>query len=331
MFKKYSILSSLLCGLTFGEITSLNIPIKSIHVANSFTQGMSTGKKVNYDIIQAYIIPSASKQWFVKAAIYSHEEKLVQPLLEKIESTFVVDENSLEQCKFDLPPGWKVQSGNGMIYSSIVNPRFKSKVTISSASGSLLSNINRWNLQLGTSKLKLSALKNVAKVVTINQRMAIIVKLETEAVKNNRLALMNNSPLSLSCLAFNYSILPQWRNLEARGMRAVNLMVGNTEVTAISLPKAYQKVTANVNRWRAQVGLEPRTHQVIDEEKEEVSVDGIRSYKWSIHGRKVSILIVMTTYKEKVWFFKMMGENSEVVLNESDFSTFIKSIDFKEK
>ena len=326
--KKIYLTSLLLTmGLVQAEVKVVHIelPVKTNQV-----QIVEPKLKQDFDIVVAYVIPSVSKQWFVKAMIYSGEEKQVTPLMKLLAKTLIIDENRLEACQFDLPKGWSEEKGGAMIYATLRHVNLKSRVTISTASGSLLDNVNRWGHQLQLPPLEPNQMSSVAIPMSINGRFAVVVSLVSEKLKARRKSIREGKDIKENCYAFSYAYNPKWKNMGKSGMRVVNLLASTCQVSAIALPKAYQQVTANVNRWRRQVGLSDLSAQAITDSKVAVSVNGKSASLWQIKGKAQTILITMVTFGEKVWFLKMIGPSAEVTAEKAAYFTFLNSIAFKE-
>ena len=132
------------------------------------------------NVIMTWVIPTSTRQWFVKMTGPAEEFTSVQPLLEKIKGSLKFDDYSVEMVTFDLAEGWVKTREKGFIHSSITHPDLKSKLTISSASGSLLSNINRWRRQLGMGPLSAPMLAQLVQMkyitmTNINGYFGIVV------------------------------------------------------------------------------------------------------------------------------------------------------------
>jgi len=317
----------LLLGIVRAEIKSVHIELPQKTTEVEF---VDRSRASDFDRVVAYVIPSVSKQWFVKAMIYSGEEAEVTTLMELMAKTLVIDENQLETCKFELSEGWHEKRGTPMIYTTLLNNQLRSRVTISTASGSLLDNINRWASQLGLKAFVAESISSVAVPMTINGRFAVLVSLANEKVQAKLRAIKEGKEIKQSCYAFTYAYNPHWKDLGRQGMRVVNLHASSFEVTAIALPKHYQQVTANVNRWRGQVGLVAQSPQAVVDSKIEMKVSGLPASMWEIKGPQKTILITMVTFGEKVWFLKMIGATPDVLAAKPSYLSFLKSIAFKE-
>lgn len=327
MKKIYLISLLVTLGLARAEVKAVHIELPQKTNAVAFVE---TRPAVDFDMVVAYVIPSVSKQWFVKAMIYSGEEKQVTPLMKLLARTLVIDESQLKACQFELPKGWREVKGSAMIYTTLVNEKLRSRVTISTASGSLLDNVNRWGQQLGLASLEPNQMSSVAIPISINGRFAVVVSLISDEVKAQRKSILEGKDLKKSCYAFSYTHNPSWEDLGKSGMRIVNLRASSFQVSAIALPKSYQQVTANVNRWRRQVGLGAESAESITNSKVEMTISGKPASMWQIKGSTKTILITMVTFGDKVWFLKMIGATAEVLEAKPAYLSFLKSIAFKE-
>lgn len=274
------------------------------------------------DSIIAYVIPTSSAQWFIKAAVWKSERSQVEKLLTTIENSLIIDDNTVDLISFDLASGWKKQKEQGMLHSKVFHPSLKSYLTISTASGSLLNNINRWNRQLGKPDILEADLSKVAAQKFVNKRLAIKVNLPLIQPELPKVA--TYSVAELSCE------LPEgWKALGPSGMRKLNLKAGTTEITAISLMARSQPLVNNVNRWARQIGHRMLTEEQILQQIRPIKIDGSVSKFIELKGPTLSISVAMLVKGNRMWFLKAMGPNAEITKNRKQFLEFLSSVKFK--
>ena len=127
------------------------------------------------NLIMGIVVPTSNRQWFIKIAGPYDEFEKVKPMFEQIRSTIKFDDYSVEVVTVDLAEGWVMQREKGFIHSSITHPDLITKITISSAKGTLLDNVNRWNSQLGMGPINEFGLTQIVTRANINGYFGLIV------------------------------------------------------------------------------------------------------------------------------------------------------------
>lgn len=136
-----------------------------------------------------------------------------------------------------------------------------------------------------------------------------------------------------------------WQSLPATGMRKAAFRVvdgsASADVTVIDFPASAGPMIsdplANVNRWRAEVGLDPLGEIELPSVLETLDVDGVSASlieaipdkslpKESKGGR--ATVAAMVTHDNTIWFFKMTGDRDVVVDQRDAFQSFLKSVRF---
>lgn len=130
------------------------------------------------------------------------------------------------------------------------------------------------------------------------------------------------------------AVLPEgWVPDEQLGtFRVASLSVKNgdnmAQITVIPLGGAAGGDSANVNRWRSQIGLQPQSDAQITATLKQVAIFGGEG-KW-VHiepdeGGKQAILAAMVMHQGRNWFFKMTGDKGLVESQKDAFMQFVKS------
>jgi hypothetical protein len=99
------------------------------------------------------------------------------------------------------------------------------------------------------------------------------------------------------------------------------------EIAVTVFPGSVGGLTANVNRWRGQIGLPPASPDEIAASAKAAKVGGIDSQRFvmtAADGKK-SVDAVMTSKDGATWFFKMNGETAAVEANASAFIAFLSA------
>lgn len=107
------------------------------------------------------------------------------------------------------------------------------------------------------------------------------------------------------------------------------------KVTIVSLPLSAGQALANVNRWRAQIGLGPMKKIDQDKDVEFIEVAGKPGALFDLYQKDNKnpkpnrIMVVMHLRGERVWFVKMAGTIGAVELQREAFRRFVGSLNFK--
>ena len=99
------------------------------------------------------------------------------------------------------------------------------------------------------------------------------------------------------------------------------------EIAVTVFPGSVGGLTANVNRWRGQIGLPPASPDEIAASANNTKVSGLDSQRFvmtSADGKK-SVDAVMTSKDGATWFFKMNGETAAVQANSAAFVAFLSA------
>ncbi len=136
-----------------------------------------------------------------------------------------------------------------------------------------------------------------------------------------------------------YSTPKGWVSSKVGGMRKAAFQVKegekSVEITVIDLAKGAGELLPNVNRWRGQIKLKATTQSDLDSQLKSISVAGQKGHYVKLIGPKdakppLAILGVLLSRKDRIWFFKMMGDADLVLKQEKPFEEFVKSITFAE-
>lgn len=132
---------------------------------------------------------------------------------------------------------------------------------------------------------------------------------------------------------------PKWAPLPAgwtvgpeNSMRKATWIVtgpndSKAEIAVTVFPGSVGGLTANVNRWRGQIGLPPASPDDIAASAKSAKVSGLDSQRFvmtSADGKK-SVDAVMTSKDGATWFFKMNGETAAVQANSAAFVAFLSA------
>jgi hypothetical protein len=146
------------------------------------------------------------------------------------------------------------------------------------------------------------------------------------------------APASMKAEAAGFDA-PKWAKLPAgwsvgpeNSMRKATWIVSGpngskAEIAVTVFPGSVGGLTANVNRWRGQIGLPPASPDEIVASALSVKVGSLESQRFvmtSTDGKK-SVDAVMTSKDGATWFFKMNGETAAVEVNAPAFVAFLSA------
>jgi len=122
----------------------------------------------------------------------------------------------------------------------------------------------------------------------------------------------------------------RWSVGPENGMRKATWIVAGpdgskAEIAVTVFPGNVGGLTANVNRWRGQIGLPPASGEDIAASAKPAKVGGIDSQRFvmtSDDGKK-GLDAVMTPHKGATWFFKMSGDAAAVAAHGAALVAFL--------
>jgi len=135
-----------------------------------------------------------------------------------------------------------------------------------------------------------------------------------------------------------YTLPDGWKEKPATQMRVASFDItenGKTaDVSVIPLGGMAGGDTANVNRWRGQVGLAALDDAGLAKLAEKIEVAGSPAELYDLEGTAPGsgdaerILAVIFHRDDTVWFFKVTGDSALVEKNKPAFVAFLKSLQF---
>ena len=144
------------------------------------------------------------------------------------------------------------------------------------------------------------------------------------------------APASMKAEAASFDA-PKWAKLPAgwtvgpeNSMRKATWIVAGpngskAEIAVTVFPGNVGGLTANVNRWRGQIGLPPAGADEIAASAKVAKVGNLDSQRFvmiSADGKK-AVDAVLTSKDGATWFFKMNGEAAAVEANAAAFASFL--------
>lgn len=249
-----------------------------------------------------------------------------------------------------VPQGWQREAGGGIRFATF---RFGAKekplelivTSLGREAGTKLANVNRWRDQLGlqpVDEVELSKqLREIdvegVKVTMVDLTGIMAVKAKMNAPFTNRrppVREKENKEPEPAALPLTYQTPPGWKEVPANdgiSMAVFQIADGDREAR-VTISAAGGTATANVNRWRTQVGLEPVSDAQIQKDLRPLDVGGSQGQYVDLIGPEsaggLRILVVMVPRDDWTWFFKMRGPTDFVGHQKSAFEAFVGSVRF---
>ncbi len=232
-------------------------------------------------------------------------------------------------------------------------------------SDGLLSNINRWRGQLGIAPVDAAGLAKESTLVKLADGDATLVNL---VGKSGSSAAMSppalgqgatdqdaariaahaaagieepaaGGPASAPPSSLTYEAPPNWEpgprvvsgnafSVPREAAFVVDEGGRSTQISITALGAAAGAMLPNVNRWRAQVGLEPFSEEELARESKKVDMNGVEGNYVRLIGPQQAILGVIAMHDGKAWFVKLQGDHDLAVKLQDQFETFVHSIKF---
>ncbi len=128
-----------------------------------------------------------------------------------------------------------------------------------------------------------------------------------------------------------YAVPAGWTDLPVEGIRKAHLRVedadGAAEVTVLVFPGDVGGASANIDRWRRQIGLEPLAAAGSADPGERITMAGHEALYVRLEGEPQSILAAILPFHGETWFFKMQGDTAVVLGQEAAMRAFLASVE----
>jgi hypothetical protein len=226
--------------------------------------------------------------------------------------------------------------------------------------GYLLANVNRWRKQMGADEITASGLEQERRIDAGGTTATLV-----DLVGRMRSAPMGGAPFADSAhppmdpdLAsgasrektlqhapekpaagrpqgngtprLRYETPAGWSELPAKGMSMANFTAGKgpspAQVTLIPLGSEAGDLLANVNRWRGQIGLPPIERDEAERQAEPIDVGQGKGSYIRLVGPERSILAVLYSAGNSIWFITLKGGNDVVAGEIEHFQSFVHSL-----
>lgn len=270
------------------------------------------------------IYPRGDSSWFLK---------LTGPLeaVGKVEKEFETLARSVRfadaeaKPTWELPQGWRQLPGDAFRFATIKTGPDDSAldITVSTAGGSLIANVDRWRGQLGLRPLGNEELLNtVSREIDANGVKAILVDMKGGG--SGRMFPPMQPPPTEGGGPLRYRAPEGWK--ETRTVPGIEIAAWQVGDAKVSVSTAGGDLRANVDRWRGQVGLNRLTDEEWARGPRKLDVSGVTASYFDLPGREKRILAAVLSHEGKTWFFKMIGPSDQVGKEQAAFEAFVQSV-----
>lgn len=328
------------------------------------------------DRMLAAVLPDVDHAWFFKvtgplAEFDSHAERIREFL------TSVRLAAGKPHPDWQLPENWQEQPGSDMRVATLLIPAGAKPLELSvtslpwsGAPGQMLSNVNRWRGQLQLAPIDEAGLAECTRELKVGDATMTLVDLRgcfqsggmnppfaggamgngmpPAAGSANELPLGHPpiaSPGVPNVAPFKYDVPEGWQSRPALGMRKAEFQIEDggqaATLTAIDfLATAGPMIadpTANVNRWRGEVGLPPLSDEQVKTSIQQLKIDGVDAMlvdavpdtsRPEQSQADSGTLAAMFTRGDTIWFIKLTGNRDLVAAQREKFRSFLESLRF---
>jgi hypothetical protein len=271
------------------------------------------------------IVPTEDSVWMIKLL---GEESLVEQQREKFLG-FVkglkFPANGTPPIEWKIPDGWQHETGRGLRYASLYIGDQGLVVTVfrfgSEAQGMVVQNVNRWRSQLNLPPI--SAQQFVAlPTETIDTTRGWIIDLRGKTLAEQPV----EEPVETPAV----EIPTDWVRLPSTGAQRIEgYRIGeaadDVEMTVTRFPGDVGGLTANVNRWRGQVGLPNLQDNEIASNTQTLTVEGKSCVYVDATGSSKRVLGVIYPVDGRTIFFKLIGPSSKVGKQKPAFESYVRA------
>lgn len=241
-------------------------------------------------------------------------------------------EKGKEPIAWTVPEGWEHKPGKEMRYASFAVPNgLEVTVFKFGAEGKqVLANVNRWRDQLKLEPIDGRELMRICKTEKLEGGVeALVVDLESARTAALR---EESAPTGRP---FDYKTPAGWVEKPDSGPIAkaaftIDSDGQHADVTITPLSGGGGAISANINRWREQLGLPDAGEEQLRKDARIMKVDGEDSVLVELVGPAgKSILAAICPGGNQTWFVKMMGDGELVAKEKATFETFLGTLKFR--
>jgi hypothetical protein len=131
----------------------------------------------------------------------------------------------------------------------------------------------------------------------------------------------------------SWKIPSAWKKLPPQNMRLdgyeINNSAGNSaRVTISAFPSMRGQLTANINRWRGQLGLAAIQKDQLSQYHSTKKIGGIEFSiaAFTSPDTKTKLVVAIATFHDQDYFFKLMGASNVVAAINPQFIAMLESV-----
>ena len=191
--------------------------------------------------------------------------------------------------------------------------------------------VNLWRIHSGLPAWQRAQMDKASRELQVAGRNVTLIKFETLPVP---IPSVKPAPQPRKS-ELTYQVPKGWAAGKPGAFRTISFLIRDgdkqAEVVVAGLPPAAANaIVNNVNRWRAQLKLKALDEAAVQKSVEKIAVAGKTGHYIDITGTDGRrILAVMSERDDRVWFFKMTGDEQLVGKHKKSFESFVKSVSFK--
>ncbi len=345
---------SLLCGCEHQEqVASYTVPRHESLQTPEFLAATERRKPQPARMLAA-IVPHGLKLWFFKLQGPPDDVAARDgEFHELLKSVRFVNDSKME---WTLPATWREMPGNENRYATLVlsdNPPLEVTVTVLGAGGDdrtqqLLNNINRWRGQLNLPHMEADDLPTRTETIKAGELTITVINIVGKA--DPKPAMGGGVPPMMGHPAGGGAETPsdrpgagagagaagsglkfdkpdEWTEAPLKQFQLARFTVGEGEQTAeVTVSRAGGGRDANINRWRGQLGLTPRSGELLKNTGQPFEAGSKRGELIEIVAGDKALVVVVIPDGDQAWFIKLSGHAALAAKERSRFEAFAKSL-----
>ena len=342
---------SLLCGCEQQEqITSYTVPRhESLQTPEYLAE--TANRKSQPARMLAAILPDVGKLWFFKLQGPPDDVAARDGEFREFLQSLRFGNNA--NIEWTLPATWTETPGDENRYRTLVlstQPRLEVTVTVLAAAGGdrtqqLLDNINRWRGLLDLPHIEAEDLPTRTETIPVGDQTITAINIVGKASpKSARGGLMmppmtghpDTGDAAATAVRPGAETKPsglkfdkpdEWTEVPVKQFQRARFTVGEGEQTAeVSVSLAGGGRDANINRWRGQLGLLPRSGELPEQTGQLFEVGSKRGELIEIVAGDKALIVVVIPDGDQAWFIKLSGHAALAAKERSRFEAFAKSL-----
>lgn len=343
--------ASLLCGCEQQEqVASYTVPRHESLQSPKFL-AETAKRKAQPARMLAAIVPHGSELWFFKLQGPPDDVAARDgEFHEFLKSVRFANDTKIE---WTLPATWKETPGNANRYATLVlstQPPLEVTVTVLAAGGDdrtqqLLDNINRWRGQLDLPHIEADDLPTRTETIQAGELTITVINIAGKAapktaMPGGMMPPMMGQPAARGAAVpaerpgaaakdsgLKYEKPDEWTEVPLKQFQLARFTVGEGEQTAeIAVSRAGGGRDANINRWRGQLGLTPRSGELLEHAGLPFQVGSKRGELIEIVAGDKALVVVVIPDGGQAWFIKLSGHAALAAKERSRFEAFAKSL-----